>query len=63
MRQIGFHPHPHHDELWGGLMILLAFLFVVLLVVLATKFDGQITLPTPWNSDWLRATPAQPWLY
>ena len=60
MKTAGFqlHPHSHHEALWGGLLVLIAFLLVVVLATMATLYGWQLPSVQPlWGGDFFKLVP------
>ena len=55
MRHAFFHRDSRHEAVWGGLLVLFAFLFVVLMVVLTALYGWQLPVVQPfWNGDFFK---------
>jgi len=53
-----FHLHSDQEAVWGGLLIIFAFVLVTLLVIMATLNGWQLpTIQPSWNGDFLKPLP------
>ena len=49
------HQHSHHEAVWGGLLVLLAVLFVALLIGMSALYGWQLpALQPPWSGDFFK---------